>query len=218
MKRRPDLASLSKRDPQEKKKWVEPVTALLMALATLSTAWCSYQSAAWTRKSNRLMNEFNALERRAGLLTMQGMQQATIHTAMFMQLLAAQQVGNEKLMNFYADRFPPDVRKAYDTWLAEKPLENPNADPHPFVPKLYEVPGTRAAAEANAKAANSLQEAGNAGNVSGQYLANTVLFATVLFFASASGKFEQRRVRAVAFAFAAAVFVFAVVRTAMLPL
>ncbi len=189
-----------------------------MALATLSTAWCSYQSAAWTRKSNRLINEFNALERKAGLLTMQGTQQATIHAAMFMQLLAAQQAGNEKLANFYADRFPPDVRKAYDAWLAQKPFENPNADPHPFVPKLYEPRGTREAADANAKAASSQQQAGTAGSISGQYLANTVLFATVLFFASASGKFEQRRVRLVAFAFATAVFLFAVVRTVMLPL
>ena len=213
-----DLAGSSNREPQEKKKWVEPVTALFMALATLSTAWCSYQSAAWTRQSNRLMNEFNALERKAGLLSVQGVQQATIHAAMFMQLLAAQQAGNEKLANFYVERFPPDARKAYDAWLAERPFENPNADPHPFVPRLYEVRGTREAAEASANAANSLQEARRAGNVSGQYLANTVLFAAVLFFASASGKFEQRRVRVVAFAFAVAVFAFAVIRTVMLPI
>jgi len=218
VKRRSGLSAPSNRESQERKKWVEPVAALLMALTTVGTAWCSYQSAAWTRKSNRLMNEFNALERRAGLQTVQGMQQATIHTAMFMQMLAAQQAGNEKLVNFYVERFPPDVRKAYDGWLAEKPFENPNAEPHPFVPKLYEVPGTRAAAEANAKAANSLHEARNAGTVSGQYLANTVLFAAVLFFASASGKFEQRRVRVVAFAFAVAVFAFAVIRTVMLPI
>jgi hypothetical protein len=218
MKRRADPAASPNRVLQEKKRWIEPVTALLMALATLSTAWCSYQSAAWTRKSNRLMNEFNALERKAGLLSIQGVQQATIHTTMFMQMLAAQQEGNEKLANFYVERFPPDARKAYDAWLAERPFENPKADPHPFVPKLYEVPGTRDAAEANAKAASSLQEARNAGSVSGQYLANTVLFATVLFFASASGKFEQRRVRVVAFAFAVAVFAFAVIRTAMLPM
>jgi hypothetical protein len=217
MNMRSDSAGSSTREPHEKKRWVEPVTALLMALATLSTAWCGYQSAAWTRQSNRLMNEFNSLERRAGLLSVQGVQQATIHAAMFMQLLAAQQAGNEKLVNFYVERFPPDVRKAYDAWLAQKPLENPNADPHPFVPKLYEVPRTREAADATAKAANSLQEARNAGNVSGHYLANTVLFATVLFFASASGKFEQRRVRVVAFAFAVAVFGFAVMRTLMLP-
>lgn len=93
-----------------------------------------------------------------------------------------------------------------------------NADPHPFVPKLCQTPGTREAADANATAANSLEEARKAGTVSGQYLANTVLFATVLFFANASSKFEQRRVRIVAFSFAVAVFLFAVVRTAMLPL
>jgi hypothetical protein len=146
------------------------------------------------------------------------MQQTTIHAAMFMQLLAAQQAGNEKLASFYADRFPPDVRKAYDTWLEQKPLENPNAEPHPFVPKLYESPRTREAADATKKAAASQRDAGAAGTVSGQYLANTVLFAAVLFFASASGKFEQRRVRTVAFMFAVAVFIFAVVRTAMLPI
>lgn len=212
-----DLPKSPNGEPTKKQKWVEPVAALLMALATLSTAWCSFESAAWTRKANRLMNEFNALERKAGLLTIQGMQQATIHTAMFTEVLAAKQQGNEQLANFYVKRFPPDLRKAYDAWLAQKPFENPNADPHPFVPNLYEIRGSREAADASAKAANSQREAGNAGSTSGQYLANTVLFATVLFFASAAGKFEQRRVRIVAFAFAVAVFLFAVARTVMLP-
>src|ERR1043166_2822685 len=101
-----------------KKPWVEPVTAFLMALATLGTAWCSYESASWTRRANRLMNEFNMLERQAGLLNVQGMQAATIHTAMFMQLLAARQAGNNRLADFYAERFPSDARKAYDAWLA----------------------------------------------------------------------------------------------------
>src|SRR6266480_3151937 len=217
MEKPSDLEVVRDHEPP-RKGWVEPIVALLMALTTVGTAWCSYQSAAWTRQSNRLMNEFNALERRAGLLSVQGTQQATIHTAMFMEVLAAKQAGNEQLATFYVERFPPDVRKAYDAWLAQKPFENPNADPHPFVPKLYEVPGTREAAEANAKAANSLQQARNSGSVSGQYLANTVLFAAVLFFASASAKFEQRRVRILSFSFAVAVFIFALVRTAMLPI
>src|SRR5206468_3138176 len=107
------------------------------------------------------------------LLTMQGTQQATIHAGMFMQALAAHQAGNDKLANFYVERFPPELRKAYDAWMAQNPFENPKADPHPFVPNLYEVRGTREAAEANAKAASSLQQARNAGSVSGQYLANT---------------------------------------------
>src|SRR5262245_49748074 len=169
-----------------------------MALATLSTAWCGYQSAAWTRQSNRLMNEFNTLERKAGLLTIQGTQQATIQAGMFMQALAAYEAGNQKLLNFYIERFPPELRKAYDAWLAQKPFENPNADPHPFVSKLYMTPGIREAAEATAKAADSQREAGVAGSISGQYLANTVLFAAVLFFANAASRFKQRRVRVLA--------------------
>ena len=208
----------SQRESKSKKKWVEPITALVMALATVGTAWCSFESAAWTRRSNRLMNEFNSLERKAGILNVQGMQTATIHAAMFMQLLAAKQAGNEVLANAYVERFPPDLRKAYDAWIAQKPFENPKADPHPLVPNLYEMRGAREAAEATAIAATKVEQARSAGNMSGQYLANTVLFATVLFFANAAGKFEQRRVRAVSFVFALAVFAFAVVRIAILPL
>src|SRR5437016_14633126 len=183
MEKPSDLQVVRDREPP-RKGWVEPIVALLMALTTVGTAWCSYQSARWTRQRKRLMNEFNARERRAGLLSVQGMQQATIHTAMFMEVLAAKQAGNEQLVNFYVERFPPDVRKAYDAWLAQKPFENPSADPHPFVPRLYEPRGTREAADATAKAASPLKTARSARNISGQYLANTVLFATVLFFAA----------------------------------
>jgi hypothetical protein len=200
-----------------RRKWIEPVVAIVMALTTLCTAWCSYQSAAWTRVSNRLMNEYNALERRAAVIDVQGNQALIVHSSMFMQLIAAQHAGNEKLVNFYAERFPPDVKKAYDAWLAQKPFENPAADPHPFVPNLYKVRGAEEAATARAESAQRVVEARAAGNRSGQFLANTVLFATVLFFAGTAGKFEQPRVRLSAAVFALAVFAFAVFRMLFMP-
>jgi len=200
-----------------RKKWIEPVVAVLMALTTLCTAWCSYQSAAWTRQTNRLMNESNALERSAALFDVQGSQALIVHASMFMQLLAAQQAGNEKLASFYAERFPPDVKKAYEAWLAQKPFENRAADPHPFVPNLYQVRGAAEATTARANAAARIAQARDAGNRSGQYLANTVLFATVLFFAGTAGKFEQPRVRLSAASFGVAVFAFAVVRMLLMP-
>jgi len=211
------MAASPNREPQERKRWVEPVTAVLMALATVSTAWCSYESAAWIRQSNRLMNESNALERRAAVLDVQGSQTLIVHTAMFMELLAAQHAGNEQLASFYAERFPPDVKKAYDAWLAQKPFENRAADAHPFVPNLYEVRGTAEAAAARADSVRRVTEAREAGNRSGQYLANTVLFATVLFFAGTAGKFEQPRVRLFAAAFGVALFAFAVIRMFVMP-
>src|ERR1043165_1288469 len=132
--------------PRKKRAWIEPVIALVMAMTTLCTAWCSYESAAWTRHANRLMNESNALERQAALLEVQGSQALIVHARSFMHLLAAHHAGNEKLVDFYVERFPPDVRKAYDAWLAQKPYDSPAADPHPFVPKLFQVRGVAEAA------------------------------------------------------------------------
>jgi hypothetical protein len=209
------MVEKSANSPQ--RKWIEPVVAVLMALTTMCTAWCSYESAAWTRRSNRLMNESNSVERRAALLDVQGSQALIIHASMFMQLLAAQHAGNEQLASFYAERFPPDVKKAYDAWLAQKPFENRAADAHPFVPNLYQVRGAVEATAARTDAARRVVEAREAGNRSGQYLANTVLFATVLFFAGTAGKFEQPRVRLSAAVFGVAVFAFAVVRMLLMP-
>ena len=163
------------------------------------------------------MNEFNALERKAGLLNLQGLQTASIHASMFMQLLNARATGNNKLADFYVERLPPDAREAYGAWAAQNPFENPSADPHPFVPKLYEMRGAKEANALMAEAAVRIEQARHAGNISGQYLGNTVLFAAVLFFANAAGKFQQRRVRGAAFIFAVAVFLFAATRVAILP-
>src|SRR5437763_17034940 len=139
------------------------------------------------------------------------------HTTMYMQMLASQQAGNEKLVNFYVERFPPDVRKAFDAWLAEKPFENPNADPHPFVPKLYQARFVQDAREANSDAGRNDAEAKRTGNIAAQYLSNTVLLAAVLFFAGTSAKFDQRHVRQSSFFFAVAAFLFAAARMLMLP-
>jgi hypothetical protein len=101
--------------------------------------------------------------------------------------------------------------------VAQKPFENREADAHPFVPKLFEVRGAAEATAMRADAAERVIRAREAGNRSGQYLANTVLFAAVLFFAGTAGKFEQPRVRLSAATFAVAVFVFAAIRILLMP-
>ena len=58
----------------------------------------------------------------------------------------------------------------------------------------------------------------SAGNFSGAYQVNAVLFATVLVFASAAIKFEQPLVGLISFVFALAVFASALPRVALLPL
>jgi hypothetical protein len=206
-------------NPSEaKRRWFEPASAILMALATLGTAWCSYESSKWNGQSSSFATEAGRSNQQAALLHLEGNQVTTLQAKVFTEFIDAQMSDKEKLARFYLDRFPPELRKAYDAWLAEKPFENPNADPHPFVPNLYQPRFVQEARQANANASRSDAEAKRTSHVAAQYLSNTVLFAAVLFFAGTSAKFDHRYVRQSCFFFAVAAFFFAAVRTLMLPI
>ncbi len=206
-------------DPSEaKRRWFEPASAILMALATLGTAWCSYQSSEWNGQSSTFATKAGRSNQQAAVLHLEGNQVLSVQAKMFMEFIDAQMAGKDKLARFYSDRFPPELRKAYDAWLAEKPFENPRADPHPFVPNLYQPRFLEDARLASADAGRNDAEGKRASAVAAHYLSNTVLFAAVLFFAGTSAKFDHRYVRQSSFFFAVAAFLFAAARTFMLPI
>jgi hypothetical protein len=202
---------------ETKRRWFEPASAIVMALATLGTAWCSYESSRWNGQSSSFATAAGRANGEAALLHLEGGQVESIETKVFMEFIDARMAGNDKLAHFYLDRFPPELRKAYDAWLTEKPFENPNADPHPFVAKLYQPRFIQDARQANADAGRNDAEAKRTNHIASQYLSNTVLLAAVLFFAGTSARFEHRYVRQSCFFFALAAFLFAAVRTLMLP-
>ncbi len=206
-------------DPSEaKRRWFEPASAILMALATLGTAWCSYQSSKWNGQSSTFATKAARSNQQAAVLHLEGNQVTALQAKMFTEFMDGRMSGNEKLAQFYLDRFPPELRKAYDAWLTEKPFENPRADPHPFVPNLYQPRFLEDARQANADASRNDAEGKRASAVAAHYLSNTVLFAAVLFFAGTSAKFDHRYVRQSSLFFAIAAFLFAAVRMLMLPM
>jgi hypothetical protein len=198
-------------------RWFEPASAILMALATLSTAWCSYQSSEWSGQSADSATKAARLEQKTALLNLEDNQIVNTQVGLFTDFINARVTGNDKLAQFYSDRFPPELRVAYERWIAQKPFENPKAAPHPFVADLYKE---RYAEDIRLGAAEALRdgaEAKRTGKFAAQYLSNTVLLATVLFFAGTSAKFDQRHVRQSSFFFAAVVFLFATARVLMPP-
>lgn len=203
---------------QPKLQWFEVATAILMALTTLSTAWCSYETSKWNGKGNDATTAATHLQQKAALMHMEGNQVLMVHAHIFMQLVDAQIQGNDKLVKFYMDRLPADFKKPYEGWLAQKPFENPQADPNPFVPHLYQPRFSEEVRQATAEAGRHTADAKRMGDFSAQYLSNTVLLAAVLFFAGTSGKFHQRRVRHPALMFAIVIYLYTVVRTFMLPI
>jgi len=189
-----------------------------MALTTLATAWCSYESSRWSNQSSNNSSTSATLEREANALHAESNQVLSTQVTIFLDLIHAQIVGEEKVVKFYQPRLGGELRVAYDAWMAQKPFENPQAASNPFVPELYHPRFADEVKEKLTKSAEHSLAANKEGHTAATYLANTVLFATVLFFAATALKFDHRAVRQSTLFFAVTVFLFAVVRLFMLPI
>lgn len=203
--------------PDPKRPWFEPVAAILMAVSSLSTAWCSYQNSRWSGESSDLGTQADKLERQAAAQHLEARQVEAMQMRLWMEAVDAHLDGDVKLEEFYTRRFTEELKPAYDKWIALKPYDDPAAPPHPFVPGLYSFRFEQEIRDAHTQAAQAEKQSNITGHHASSYLSNTVLLATVLFFAGTAGRFDQRRVRLPSLAFAIALFLYAAVRMLMLP-
>src|SRR5690349_8033950 len=107
----------------------EPFALLLLSLATVGTAWCSFQAASWQGAAQGLMNLSAASSRQAVTSELQSSQMAVVDVLLFSQYVNARANSNEMAAQFYADRFRPEAKAAFQAWMASKPFENASAPP-----------------------------------------------------------------------------------------
>jgi len=195
----------------------EPVALLLLSLATIGTAWCSFQAAVWGGVSQRSMNLSAASSRRAVTDQLQSYQMALLDVSLFSQHINARANSNVALARFYSDRFRGEAKQAFDLWMATHPFENTNAPPHPFTTNFYQPRLLQEAGVAEAESQKFWQTAGEAGRVSRSYVLITVLFASVLFCGGTASKFETPWIRRSTLGLGLGAFVFAAARLILLP-
>ncbi len=203
--------------PDPKARWFDAVCAILMAITTLSTAWCSYQNSRWSGQTSDLETREDGLERDAMEMTLESRQLQAAHLQLVMNAIDAKFAGDEKLARFYTDRFTGELKPAWEKWIALDPFNAPSAPPHPFAPGFYTPRFEQEIQAARTEAAKASARTKITGKNAAGYLSNTVIFATVLFFAGTAGKFDHRNVREPSLAFAIALFLYAAVRMLMLP-
>jgi len=174
---------------------LELVAAVLLALATVATAWSGYQSTRWNGEQSKAAARTNALRidstKAAGLANTQ----TEVDVATFTQWINAYAQRQTRLTNFYFERFRKEFRPAVEAWVATRPLRNPKAPLTPFAMPQYKL-ATRAEAErleaeAEVSAADARRDIQRASN----YVLGVVLFASALFFAGISTKLASPRIR-----------------------
>jgi len=195
----------------------EPIALVLLSLATVGTAWCSFQAATWASVAQRLSNLSAAASRNAVTAQLQANQLAVMDVLLFSQHINARAASNEPLSRFYSERFRKEAKAAFDAWMATKPFENEQAPAHPFGPDLYKPQLLEVARAAEDESLALWQEAGDAGRVSRTYVLITVMLASALFCGGTASKFETPSIRRTVVALGLAAFAFAAGRLLVLP-
>jgi hypothetical protein len=213
----PDSATPAQARAATKQARFESLGLLLLSLATVGTAWCSYQATTWGAAGQRIMNQSVAASRRAATDHLRASQVALLDVLLFSQHINARAGSNEPLARFYAGRFRGEARVAFDAWMATRPFENPEAPPHPFVTNLYRPQLLIEVARAEDEAQRLQREAGEAGRNSRTYVLVTVLLASALYCGGTAAKFDTPVIRRGVLLLGLAAFVFAVTKLWSLP-
>ena len=185
---------------------VEFLSATVLALATVATAWCAYQSTLWGGDETVYRAAANAANIESAQFSGQALQRTSIQAGLFVEWAAAISEENQRLADFLYERFPPELRTATDAWLATKPLQNPDAPSSPFAMPEYQLEENDLARQWEAEAEAQLDKASRADEISDRYVLLTVLFASVLFFGGIAGKFQSQAIDLVMLIIAGIIF------------
>jgi ABC-type multidrug transport system permease subunit len=185
-------------------KRLEIAATFLLAIAAIATAWSGFQAALWDGRQSSNYTQASAARTEASENHLEANQDRIIDLDLFENFLNAQATGDSNLADFYKSRFRDEFRPAFDAWTALQPLTNSNAPRSPLQMPEYQPAGEAKAKDLNAQAEAKFQYGENANSISDTYVATTLFFASVLFFAAISERFEFFRARIILLALASA--------------
>jgi hypothetical protein len=196
---------------------VELLATVLLAIATVATAWSGYQSTRWNGEQTKAGSRANALRIESAKAAGLANTQTEVDVATFTQWVDAYSLRQTDLADFYFSRFRDEFKPAVDAWLATRPLKNAAAPPTPFAMPEYELAARAEAERLDAQAEvfagqvrRNIQRASN-------YVLGVVLFASALFFAGMSTKLTAPRLRVVMLSIGCTVFLLTAVWVATSP-
>ena len=195
----------------------EILAIVLLSAAAIGTAWSGYQAARW---SGREAHNFALAEGSHAKSTREVVSAGEARVqdlADFERWLDLETTGDQTLADLHAAHFQGALRTAFGPWLAQDPLNNPNAIPTPLKMPEYHPAEAERAAQLERNADHLVEDGSTARDRADEYVLNTVFFASVLFFAGISLRISTERLRIGILALGVAFLVYGVVQIILLP-
>jgi hypothetical protein len=199
------------------KRGLELVSTVLLAVATVATAWAGYQASRWHGEQAQAQTRATATRLESTRASGVANRQVQIDVAVFIQWVDAYARDETELAGFYEDRFQDRFKPAFDAWIASDPLENPAAPLTPFELPEYQLAANDEAERLEADATAASEEAREDIERAERYVLCVVLFATSLFFAGISTKLHSSAAEAAILGLGCLLFLGTVVWLATFP-
>ena len=199
---------------------LELLTTILLAVATVFTAWSAFQATKWSGVQANSYAQAGAKRVDSAKANTAFAAEAVIDVQTFLDWVTAiaderaadplastapdgsYQPDPQSLSGFIYNRMRDEFKPAIEEWIALEPLDNPDAPATPFDLPSYR-PADEATSQRLTKEAEAASDVARRANQRGDnYVLLTVVFASVLFFASLSTKLKSPRNQWLMFGFA----------------
>jgi len=197
---------------------IELWSAVLLAAATVATAYSAYEATRWGGVQATSFTEAGTARTESAKAESDGFTLVSIDANIFTEYAVAFSQGNERLMEILRKRFfRGEFKPAYRAWLRDQPLTNPDAAKLPFQLPEYRIAKLEAADQLSDKAGRLFDQGREANQTSDEYVLGTIFFAAVLFFAGLATKFKSDRIALGALSFGTLMFLGGLIRLGTLP-
>lgn len=168
---------------------IEVIIILLLATATVSSAWCIYEASAWGNVQMENVGAIALLQGESIRLTDDDNMLRTIDVNLFLSWVQAASENQTGRMVFLEERFRDEFQPAFNEWLGNrKPGEVPTGTP--FSLRSYSLKTTLELDQLKVNMSEHLDSVRQANQNSDRYILTTVFGALVLFFAGVAGKWK----------------------------
>ncbi len=196
----------------------EIIVTIVLAFATLATAWSGYQATRWGGVQSTAYSQAGALRVESTRASTQAGQQAQVDIGLFTNWVNAFATENQQLADFYQDRFRDEFNPAFEAWLATDPVNNPDAPATPFSMPEYQLSLTEKANQLEVEAEETFAMGTEANETSDNYILTTVLLASVLFLGGIATRFKAMSARWVIIIFSLTILTYGLVNIISYPI
>ncbi|MBO9204428.1 MULTISPECIES: hypothetical protein [Niastella] len=188
---------------------LEILGTVLLSIASLAVAWCTYQSTLWNGEQNFRMAEASFSYRRANEYTVIAAQQRERDATIALSFIDAVIENRQDKINYYLHRSHTQLASILSDWYNTKPIQNSNSPVNPLETPAYQrmMQASKNSSDSAMRKAEELWEEAKRNNmISDSYTLFTVVFSIVMFLCGVGTKLSRIKVAFTSLIFAGSIF------------